>query len=517
MRYIVIFYLFLSTLSFSNDIYPKELDLKDVPITDLFATLSKYSEYVIIGDSYVATLNVDCYFKKGTPIEEILDVIQKTYGLNRIKNGNTLIFKGKKSEQKELLIGRVIDSSNNRELKGIEISLKGKDEIEEKSGGYGEYIFDSLSKGVYFLSVNVEGYEFLGKFIEIKEGVNRVDIQLKSLKNMKKKSNKKENDEIYKKSDIIEYIQLENLNNQEIAKVLKETFEQRLSVSISSGNNAIVLSGDGKVIYEAKKLIAKLDKRKKQVRVIAEIIDVKENVFEDIGFNWVFDGQNRNSNKNNGAFVGTLTSSFIDGIGEVLGSTINFISKFKSGANVLDLTLHLLETSQNLTINALPSIILLNGEEGVLKMTEEVIVGEDREENTNNNKVNYRPIFKEAGIILKVTPFIKDDNSVYLDLNLEASDFKLKKLLKPSDENSGTYNSEGGSKISRSLTTKIRLKHNDIVLIGGLKRKREQKIKSRVPFFSSIPLVGYLFKRDANRVENTDLYIKLKAEVMEEF
>ena len=495
MKFIVILYLFLSTLSFSMAVYPKELDLKDVPMTDLFATLSRYSEYIILGDSQVANLNIDCYFKSGTPVEEILETIQKTYRLNRIKNGNTLIFTKKKSEQREVLAGRIFDSTTNKEIKGIEIVLKGRDEISEKSGIYGEYLFDSLSKGVYFLSISSPEYYFSGEFIEIKDGVNRFDVYIKSIKSQKKKNNAKEIEENYKKSDIIEHIALENMNNQDIAKVLKETFKEKLSISISNGDNAIVLSGYGKDVYSAKKLISKLDKRKKQVRVTAEIIDVKENVFEDIGFNWVYDGQNRNSSKNSGLHVGGLTSSFIDGIGEVLGSSINFISMFKSGANVLDLTLHLLETSQNLTINALPSIILLNGEEGVLKMTEEVIVGEDREENTNNNKVNYRPIFKEAGIILKVLPSIKEDNSVYLDLNLEASDFKLKKLLKSNDENSGTYNSEGGSKVSRSLTTKIRLKHDDVVLIGGLKSRREQKIKSQVPFFSSIPLIGNLFKR----------------------
>ena len=199
-----------------------------------------------------------------------------------------------------------------------------------------------------------------------------------------------------------------------------------------------------------------------------------------------------------------------------MGTSINFVSKFNSGRDVLDLTLNLLETTQDLTVNALPSIILLNGEVGTLKMTEEVIVGQDKEENTDNDTVTYTPIFKEAGIILKVLPFIKEDNSVYLDINLEASDFKLKKSLKPSDVNSGTFNADGGSKVSRNLETKVRLKNNDVILIGGLKRKIDQKIDNKVPVLSEIPGVGILFKSKSSRLEHTDLYIKLKAEVIEE-
>ncbi len=285
---------------------------------------------------------------------------------------------------------------------------------------------------------------------------------------------------------------------------------------VSPSSNSIVLFGKGESVYSAKELVRKLDKRKKQVRVTAEIIDVKENLFEDLGFNWAYDSQGKLSDKNSGIYLETLISGTIDGLGDIMGTSINFVSKFNSGRDVLDLTLNLLETTQDLTVNALPSIILLNGEVGTLKMTEEVIVGQDKEENTDNDTVTYTPIFKEAGIILKVLPFIKEDNSVYLDINLEASDFKLKKSLKPSDVNSGTFNADGGSKVSRNLETKVRLKNNDVILIGGLKRKIDQKIDNKVPVLSEIPGVGILFKSKSSRLEHTDLYIKLKAEVIEE-
>lgn len=266
----------------------------------------------------------------------------------------------------------------------------------------------------------------------------------------------------------------------------------------------------------AKELVAKLDKRKKQVRVTAEIIDVKENLFESLGFNWAYGTKGRINNKNNGVFMQSLISGTTDGIGDIIGSSINFISSFNNGKNVLNMTLNLLETTQDLTVNALPSIILLSGEMGTLKMTEEVIVGEDKEEDNDNDRVNYKPIFKEAGIILKVKPLIKSDGYIYLDLDLEASDFKLKKSLELKEENTGTFNSEGGSKISRNLKTKVRLKNNDVILIGGLKRKVDQKIKNKVPFLGDIPGIGILFKRTSSRMERTDLYIKLKAEIIEE-
>lgn len=517
MKYkIFILFLFIYFTNFSMETYPKELDLKDIPIVDLFAHLSRYSKYTMIGDSYVKDIVVDGYFKKGTPIDEILDAMEATYGLTKIKNGKTLIFRGRKSEDKDMLVGKVFDKNTNKELKGIKIILKRREVIEAYSGNYGEYLIDSIVKGTYFISILSNDYTYSGDFLEIKDGVNKFDFYVERKNLNFPKNIPQEREQKNQKDDIIENILLENLNHEEIEKIIRETFEDKLKVSISSGNNSIVLFGKGEAVYAAKNLIKKLDKRKKQVRVTAEIIDVKENLFEELGFNWAYDTQGRLSDKSSGIYLETLISGTVDGLGEIMGSSINFISKFNSGKDVLDLTLTLLETTQDLTINALPSIILLNGETGVLKMTEEVIVGQDKEENTNNDTVTYTPIFKEAGIILKVLPYIKEDNSVYLDLNLEASDFKLKKSLKPSDINSGTFNADGGSKISRNLQTKVRLKNNDVILIGGLKRKIDQKINSKVPILSEIPAVGILFRSKSSRLEHTDLYIKLKAEVIEE-
>ncbi len=517
MRYrVFILFLFVHLNNFTTEIYPKELDLKDVPIVDVFAHLSKYSQYTLIGDSYVKDIVVDGYFKKDTTIDEILEVLELTYGLTRVKRGKTLIFRNRKSENKDILIGKIYDIDTNKELKNIKIVLKKRGTVETFSGEYGEYLMDDVVKGTYFISILSDEYYYHGDFLEIKEGVNQFDFYVERKNSKYSKNIPQEREQKNKKDDIIENILLENLNYEEIERIIKETFDDKLKVSISPGNGSVILFGKDEYMYSAKKLIKSLDTRKKQVKVTAEIIDVKANLFEDLGFNWVYATQGRSSSRSDGIYLETLISGTTDGLGEVLGSSINFISKFNSGRDILDLTLNLLETTQDLTVNALPSIILLNGEVGTLKMTEEVIVGQDKEESTNNDMITYTPIFKEAGIILKVLPYIKEDNSVYLNINLEASDFKLKKSLKPSDINEGTFNADGGSKVSRNLETKVRLRDKDVILIGGLKKKIDQKINNKVPLLSEIPAIGILFKSQSSRLEHTDLYIKLKAEVIEE-
>lgn len=516
MKKIVILFMLVYITIFSLGTIDKELDLKDTTLGDLFAYISSNSNYIVLGDTFATNQKIDCYFKEGTSYKEILNMVERTYNLSKIERGNTIIFKEKKKGTGEILVGKIVDIDTKKGVSGVKIEVKRDDVLETSSGNFGEFIIDNMNTGAYFLSINSENYGFEGDFIEIEKGVNTYNIFVTKKSREKKENIIVENKQKNKKDDIIEHIYLENSNYLEIEKVLKETFDKNLRISISPGSNAVVISGKGEDVYKAEALIRKLDKKQKQVRVMAEILDVKENLFEELGVTWAYDSRKQMLDENKGVSIGTLVDSSLGDLGGILGSSFTFVGKYNNSSDVLKATLNLLETNQDLKTKALPSLILLNGEEGSFKMVEEVIVGEDKQENNGNDTINYEPIFKEAGIILKVTPLIKKDNSIYLTISLEASDFKLKKSLSNQDENSGTFNSEGGSKVSRSLKTRVRLKDNEVILIGGLKRKTEQKIKNKVPILGDIPLVGVFFRSTSSRLENTDLYIKLKAEIIEE-
>lgn len=64
---------------------------------------------------------------------------------------------------------------------------------------------------------------------------------------------------------------------------------------------------------------------------------------------------------------------------------------------------------------------------------------------------------------------------------IEVSNFKLK-ITKDESGESGTYNSEGGSKIGRSLETTIKIKDGETIFIGGLKKATVHNLDSKIPF-----------------------------------
>ena len=299
-----------------------------------------------------------------------------------------------------------------------------------------------------------------------------------------------------------------NVSPDEVLKVLRETFGENIKVSSLSKVNKLVVSAERDILENAISIIEDIDKNPKQVKISSQILDISNNLFEELGFDWVY-RQNVASEERNSLTAIILGNTGLNGI----GSSFNIVRQFHDKSDVLSLGLNLLESTNDLVVSSVPTLMIASGEEGEFKVTEEVIVGVKTTKENKNDK-HTEPVFKEAGLIMKVKPFIKDDDYIVLEISLELSDFKFKRnVLNIKDINSGTYNSEGGSKVGRALTTKVRVKNGDTILIGGLKKSIQQNIESKIPILGDIPIISFFFKNTTKKKENSDMYIKLKVEI----
>ncbi|MDR1831812.1 MAG: hypothetical protein LBQ97_03650 [Fusobacteriaceae bacterium] len=238
---------------------------------------------------------------------------------------------------------------------------------------------------------------------------------------------------------------------------------------------------------------------------------MSDNLFTELGFDWVY-SSNGGITEARGTNASLLKSAVVDGLGSNYSAGFGLVRQFRGGKDMLSVGLHMLEANQDLVISAIPSILIADGETGEFKIAEEVIVGESKDENDETGKTTYTPLFREAGIILNVQPFIQDDDTILLKVKIEVSNFKLRK--ENSSEDTGTYNAEGGSKVGRSVVTTIRVKNGETIFIGGLKRAIMHNLQSKVPVLGDVPLLGKLFRRKSVKNETTDIYIKMTVDVV---
>jgi len=111
--------------------------------------------------------------------------------------------------------------------------------------------------------------------------------------------------------------------------------------------------------------------------------------------------------------------------------------------------------------------------------------------------------YRDAGVILTVTPRIGEQGTVALDIKQEVNSI-------------GQQEPPTGSRriVKREAETSVVLINNQTLVLGGLIQERRTIDDRGVPFFKNIPLLGYLFGFKGLKIEKTELLILITPRVI---
>ncbi len=240
-------------------------------------------------------------------------------------------------------------------------------------------------------------------------------------------------------------------------------------------DNFLVITGTDNEISEMFKLIEKLDVEKQQVLLKLNIIDTSKNLFDRLGFNWKL-------NKN---------FSFAGVIAEFLGGNLSFSNLLTNNSRLLDVDIDALKENGELILKSSPNIVVLDGDKGIFKVTDESIFEIKNSENKNSNIIS-----REAGIILEVEPKIKKDY-IQIKLKAEVSNFKSKEMKK-----------------QNIIETVINIENNKSMFIGGATSIVKDDTKSKTPILGDIPIIGSLFTYQTRGNVQREIYMELEAKII---
>lgn len=122
---------------------------------------------------------------------------------------------------------------------------------------------------------------------------------------------------------------------------------------------------------------------------------------------------------------------------------------------------------------------------------------------TPTGSLNQTVEYKDAGIILTVTPRIGERGTVALDVKQEVNDI-------------GAEEPPTGSKriIKREVETSVVLLNNQTLVLGGLIRERRALEGRGIPLLKDIPILGYLFGTKVRTVTKTELLLLITPRVI---
>lgn len=164
-----------------------------------------------------------------------------------------------------------------------------------------------------------------------------------------------------------------------------------------------------------------------------------------------------------------------------------------------------------LTLNNQPAVINVGNQLSYLYQSGD-ISATDSGALSSTNSYNLGSTF--VGLSLNIIPEITQDNHIMMRINPVTSTLLNDEELTKNTTNSSTSqntarNMPPDTKI-RQMSSIVKVKDGQRVMIGGLIDKKVEDKNSKVPLLGDIPLFGKLFSHTAQKTQKTELFIILK-------
>jgi len=169
-----------------------------------------------------------------------------------------------------------------------------------------------------------------------------------------------------------------------------------------------------------------------------------------------------------------------------------------------ELALQLFQNNTHVNILSRPSLVVRDGVQASFNVGTEIpVVSETKNSDTNETSTT-SIVYRKTGVSLNVTPTINGHGVVIMEVKQSISN------TVDSDTQTTTP-----SIFSRDISSEVVAEDGQTVLLGGLISETSTNGDTKVPFFSSIPLIGELFKAKKERTEKTELVVMITPRVIE--
>ena len=290
-----------------------------------------------------------------------------------------------------------------------------------------------------------------------------------------------------------------------------------ITITADKPTNSLVITANPESYAIIEDIIKKLDIRRSQVLVEGLIAEVTLDTAKELGVEWrlidqpdgtqVFASAAGTSGAE-GTGVLANPTALLNTPGFLVGVLRNTIRLDIGGSEQQILNIPILlrafQSNTNVEVLATPNLLTTDNEEA------EIIVGEQRPFLTSVNRIPDAGIinvsntfdFRDTGITLRITPQISKGHTVRTELFLEITRFV-------SEAEVGAVTTT-----KRSTRTTVIVDDGQTIVLGGLMQDTSNDAETRVPFLSSLPLLGRLFKQTGVRSNKTNLLIFLTPHII---
>ncbi len=306
----------------------------------------------------------------------------------------------------------------------------------------------------------------------------------------------------------------------------RNTFREAASVIANPENGIITVRATAKQHEKIQEFISQvMTNSHRQVLIEATIVEVQLNKEYQQGVNWSaaltnnsgFSAAQGNLPAANPAITGIVPSTNTGSI-----FTLNY-SNPNTGIGALAASVKMMESFGTVKVLSSPKLSVLNNQTAMLRVvnnyvyftvtaTPGIVSAGVSTVATYTTTPNSIPV----GFTMSVTPQINDNDSVLL--NMRPSITRLFGYV--NDPNPTLAQAGVVSQIpetqTREMESVLRIENNQIAVMGGLMQDQINNLSDGIPFLSSIPFIGNLFKYRSDSNTKSELVIFIRPVVIKE-
>jgi general secretion pathway protein D len=262
------------------------------------------------------------------------------------------------------------------------------------------------------------------------------------------------------------------------------------NIIIDKNAGLVTITATKKQLSKIENYINKLNSRlHKQIMIDAKIYEVHLSKNNQTGINWSNLNISLDSSNN------YLTSANIIGSGSIFSKSLFNVSGF----------LNFLATQGNVNSISNPKIVALNNQKSILSVGDNINykypskVVSTATSAGSNTQTEYTYGSKFVGILIDITPEISDNDDIILRVNPTVSTFRDLAQLSDKTRDLAPDTSEN------KMTTVVRIKDGDTLVLGGLITNRNSLQRNGVPILKEIPVIKYLFSSKSQISDKEEL------------
>lgn len=422
---------------------------------------------------------------------EIREMMPRLYAISPLLNnsqGEMLLPEPSRGKKKDLLdYNHGVISAEIKETPLTDV-LK---ELSSKSG-YSVCLLSPLTEKISINAKNSDIHNFLNSLFYGSQNTFRIDENVLFAGERKLPEVKS-----------FDLIKLNNRSVDSLINIIPQPVKQQLTIKEFSEQNSFMVWGDADHIAQFRKHIEKVDVVVPVILIDVIIVDAGKNFEIETGLELgIGDSPQTTKGKINEGLDFTMGAESVNKLLGRVGLTNlgkvspNFYAKLKA-----------METDGVLEIRSTPQLSTMNGHSATMSIGQTEYYKEELSNiwGTQNPQLQtqkqYKPV--EAKLAVRIKPFVTGNGFVSLTIDVEQSDFteRIDQYAPPGIE-------------SRKFSSMIRVKNQEMILLGGLEENIDSSTRKGWPFLSKIPVLNWIFTNKSENRNRSHLNIFIKPTVI---